>query len=420
MPREVFAEEIEAFLERLDAVTAARVVANEAGEIERIYVTTESSRDDGTVRRAITAALMSQFSLPVDGWRVQIAHLEQKTRPEGLPHCQLVRLEETISETMTRVAVDLRYEAEGAQKVLTGSAQAPPGQAHRPRTVALATLDALRPLVERSGYRASLEGLLILPFAGESVVVAAVTLATERGSVLHVGAEPVVTGESEAAVGAILDAVAKSPRGGAIRYETRTRADRRQQFEGLRQHYERLIRQGPAGTTPPASLGPPSAHTGGPDDETRGLATGPSVATLPGPPQAGPGSWPGLEAPEAVRSHEWSGEIVRDLSEIRPERQGGASVMREELRADGPAAAKGVAAGRLSVEDAFYRRLVAAGAPVYIRCRDGYEIPSAIVRDYGTYSLMVEVNGVQELVFKHGIIAIRPYGPLPPEPGTLS
>jgi sRNA-binding regulator protein Hfq len=33
---------------------------------------------------------------------------------------------------------------------------------------------------------------------------------------------------------------------------------------------------------------------------------------------------------------------------------------------------------------------------------------------------MVEVNGVQELVFKHGIIAIRPYGPLPPEPGTLS
>ena len=67
MPREVFAEEIETFLERLDAVTAVRVVANEAGEIERIYATTESSRDDGAIRRAITSALMSQFSLPVDG-----------------------------------------------------------------------------------------------------------------------------------------------------------------------------------------------------------------------------------------------------------------------------------------------------------------------------------------------------------------
>ena len=96
MPREVFAEEIEAFLERLDAVTAARVVANEAGEIERIYVTTESSRDDGTIRRAITSALMSQFSLPIDGWRVQIAHLEPEAHLEGFPVCHLVRLEETI------------------------------------------------------------------------------------------------------------------------------------------------------------------------------------------------------------------------------------------------------------------------------------------------------------------------------------
>lgn len=418
MPREVFAEEIEAFLERLDAVTAARVVANEAGEIERIYVTTESSRDDGTVRRAITAALMSEFSLPVDGWRVQIAHLEQKARPEGVPRCQLVRLEETITETMTRVAVDLRYEAEGAQKILTGSAQAPPGQAHRPRSVALATLEALRPLMERSGYRASLEGLLTLPFAGASIVVAAVSLATERASVLQVGAEPVVTSEGEAAVGAVLDAVAKSPRAGGTRYEAGT-ADRRQHFEGLRQHYERLIHQSPAGTTPLASPGPARERTRGPDDETPGLATGPSVATLPGPLQAAPGTWPGLAVSEAVGAPVWSDEITSDLSEIRPERQGGASVMREELRADGPAAAKG-AAGRLSVEDAFYRRLVAAAAPVYIRCRDGYEIPSAIVRDYGTYSLMVEVNGVQELVFKHGIIAIRPYGPLPPEPGTLS
>jgi sRNA-binding regulator protein Hfq len=285
--------------------------------------------------------------------------------------------------------------------------------------VALATLDALRPLIERSGHRASLEGLLALPFAGTSIVVAAVSLATERASTLHVGAEPVVTGEGEAAVGAILDAVAKSPRAGGMRYEARSRGDRRRQFEGLRQHYERLIRQGPAGTTPPASLGPSPERAGGPDDQARGLATGPSVATLPAPPQTSPGAWPGIEASEAVGTAGWSDEIVSDLSEIRPERQGGASVMREELRADGPAA-KGAPTGRLSVEDAFYRRLVAAGAPVYIRCRDGYEIPSAIVRDYGTYSLMVEVNGIQELVFKHGIIAIRPYGPLPPEPGTLS
>jgi len=110
--------------------------------------------------------------------------------------------------------------------------------------------------------------------------------------------------------------------------------------------------------------------------------------------------------------------VVYDMSEIRPERQGGATVMREEIRADGPTGTK--SPPRLSVEDAFYRRLVASAVPVYIRCRDGYEIPSAIVRDFGTYSLLIENNGTQELLFKHGIIAIRPYGPLPPEPGTPS
>jgi sRNA-binding regulator protein Hfq len=400
VPREVFAEEIEAFLERLDAVTAARVVANEAGEIERIYVTTESSRDDGTIRRAITSALMSQFSLPIDGWRVQIAHLEPEAHLEGLPVCHLVRLEETITETLTRVVVDLRYEREGAQKTITGSAQAPPGQAHRLRTVALATIEALRPIIERSGYRPSLEGLTLMPFAGATVALAAVSLASVRTSALHVGAEAVVASEAEAVVGAVLDAAQKparpvSPRG----REGKVRTDRREQFEGLRQHYERLIRQDAGATAPPTPLEgePPQSEMPGPGGDLPGYVSGPSVATLPAP------------SP---------GDVIRDLTEIRPERQGGAPVMREELRADGPSASKGP--GRLSVEDAFYRRLVAAGAPVYIRCRDGYEIPSAIVRDYGTYSLMVEVNGIQELVFKHGIIAIRPYGPLPPDPGTLS
>ena len=404
MPREVFAEEIEAFLERLDAVTAARVVANEAGEIERIYVTTESPRDDGAIRRAITSALMSQFSLPVDGWRVQIAHLEHKAQLEGIPACYLVRLEESITETMTRVVVDLRYEVEGVQKTITGTAQAPPGQAHRLRTVALATLEALRPIIERSGYRPALEGLTPLPFAGASVVLAAVSLASERATALHVGAETVVASEAEAAVGAVLDAVAKPSRTISPGRPARVRTDRREQFEGLRQHYERLIRQEPGAATSPEPLGEPplGRTTPGPGDEARGLASGPSVATLPTPPQVA------------------SEDVIGDLIEVRPERQGGAPVMREDLRADGPAVAKTAGAGRLSVEDAFYRRLVAAGAPVYIRCRDGYEIPSAIVREYGTYSLMVEVNGIQELVFKHGIIAIRPYGPLPPEPGTLS
>ena len=407
MPREVFAEEIETFLERLDAVAAARVVANDDGEIERIYVTTESTRDDGAIRRAITSALISQYGLPVDGWRIQVAHLEPQPSAEPIPPCHLVRLEETLTETLARAVVELRYEREGGQKTVSGAAQAPPGQVHRLRTVALATLEALRPLAERAGFRPALEALTLTPFGGATVALAAVSLAAERGTVLTVGAETVEASEAEAVVAAVVDAVRKARR---TRPGQRPRPDRRQQVEGLRRHYERLLRTEGVAGAPAAPAGSAAAQAAGGT-----WATAVTLETPPGGSPAGPQPpeepTPPLPAPE---------DVISDLREIRPEREGGAAtVMREEARTDAAPGSRPTV-GRPSVEDAFYRRLVLSGAPVHIRCRDGYEIPSAVVREYGTYSLIVEVNGVQELLFKHGIIAIRPHGPLPSDPDVTA
>ncbi|MDR7482595.1 MAG: hypothetical protein QN183_03480 [Armatimonadota bacterium] len=410
MPREVFADEIETFLERLEAVAAARVVANEGGEIERIYVTTESTRDDGAIRRAITSALISQYGLPVDGWRVQIAHLEPQPTPEVIPPCQLVRLEETLTETLARAVVELRYEREGAQKTVAGSAQAPPGQMHRLRTVALATVEALRPLAERGGFRPALEGLTLTAFAGVTVALAAVSLASHRGTLLHVGAETVDASEAEAVVAAVIDAARKPQR---ARPAQPLRPDRRRQVEGLRQHYERLIRGPALAAGRPAAASPDAAET------AATWATAVTLGAEPPADQVGAGERV-QAAPPAAPPEPVAEDVVRDMREIRPERQGGApTVMREEARTDGPTPGRS-AVGKLSVEDAFYRRLVLSAAPVHIRCRDGYELPSAIVREYGTYSLIVEVNGVQELLFKHGIIAIRPHGPLPPDPDVTA
>ncbi len=63
--------------------------------------------------------------------------------------------------------------------------------------------------------------------------------------------------------------------------------------------------------------------------------------------------------------------------------------------------------GRASMEDAFYQPLVEGRIPVHLRCRDGYELPRAIIKDAGPYSLIVETPAGTELVFKHGIISIR-------------
>src|SRR3972149_4814700 len=132
MTREVYAEEIEEFLERLEGVASARVVSNEHGQIERIFLTTEGERDDGGLRRTVSAALMSEYGLHLEGWRLHIAHL--RPEPGRLPptRFRLFRVEETLTESATRVLVDLRYERDGTQTQAGGGAQASPGAALAP------------------------------------------------------------------------------------------------------------------------------------------------------------------------------------------------------------------------------------------------------------------------------------------------
>ena len=212
MTKEVYAEDMEEFLERLEGVASARVVANEDGQIERIFLTTESERDDGGLRRTVSAALMSEYGLHLEGWRLHIAHL--RPEPGRLPptRFRLFRIEETLTESATRVLVDLRYERDGTQKQAMGVAQSSPGGAFRLRTVAQATLEAMSKVLEDVGWKAALESVAIMPFAGVQVALVGITLAPPRGaapesSLVHVGGEVVRISETESVVKATLRAL---------------------------------------------------------------------------------------------------------------------------------------------------------------------------------------------------------------------
>ena len=69
--------------------------------------------------------------------------------------------------------------------------------------------------------------------------------------------------------------------------------------------------------------------------------------------------------------------------------------------------------GRQTGEEGFYLALLEARTPVHIRCRDGYEIAHAVVRDVGPDTLLVEAGGGTELLYKHAVISIRPRGASP-------
>jgi hypothetical protein len=172
VPSEVFAEDIEALLERLDGVTSARVVANEAGDIASIYVTAATTREEPVVRRMIASALMSSYSLAVDGWRIRIARLQTEVpmrtwRPR--------RVDESLSGTAVQALVELEpVHAEGG--TLVGRARSLPDRTNRLRGLVLATLDALKSVLDTEERRGALESIAIQPLAGRDTVVVAVSI----------------------------------------------------------------------------------------------------------------------------------------------------------------------------------------------------------------------------------------------------
>lgn len=358
MPSEVFAEDIEALLEHLDGVTSARVVASEAGEIDAIYVTATAERDESAVRRTVASALMSRYSLAVDGWRVRVARLQteapaQTWRPR--------RVEEVLSGTAVRTVVELEP-ARGDGGALIGRARSLPDRANRLRGVVLATLDALKPVFDDEERRAALESIASVPLIGREAVVVAISIGSAAETRWCVGAAPVEGNEADAVIAATLDAVGK--RGARSERRGWVMKDRRDELESMRAHYRRLRE--------PQRQMPALAPEANGDDEPA--------------------------------------DVVADLSQIRPERPGGATVTPEAPRDTGarPDQTAARSGQRSSMEDEYLRHLVATGTPVHIRCRDGYEITEAVVKEFGTYSLLIENDTGRELVFKHGIISIRP------------
>lgn len=63
-----------------------------------------------------------------------------------------------------------------------------------------------------------------------------------------------------------------------------------------------------------------------------------------------------------------------------------------------------------SLEEAFYRSLLAEQTPVHLRCRGGYEVHGAILRDAGTDALLIETLVGLALFLTRNILSIATSG----------
>lgn len=363
MASEIFAEDIETLLERLEGVASARVVANDAGQIERIYVTAAADRDETALRRVVGAALMSQYSLAIDGWRIRIARLRPQ-HDASAGRWELSRMEELLSPTSSRITVQLRPD-NNRGRGLMGSAEGPTDPASRRRTAALATLDALKSVFETEGWKASVETITSVPLAAGEAVVVGIALSSPVDSQQHVGTAVSEGNEAEAVIAATLEAIGKrtvQPDQGGW-----TMKDRREQLEAMRAHYRsrrEVQRELPV-------LSETERSEPAPEEDDRVPNNG------------------------SAR-----------LSQIRPERAGGAAV--EGRSEAGRPGMEQRAGPKGAMEDDYFRHLITTGIPIHVRCRDGYEIAEAVLKEFGTYTLLVETDEGRELIFKHAVISIHP------------
>jgi sRNA-binding regulator protein Hfq len=383
MASDVYAEDLEALLERLEGVAAARVIATDAGEIDRIYVTADGDEDESAIRRTVGSALMSGYSLAVDPWRIRVARL-RPTAP-ARPRWYMQRVEEVLTATEVRVSVELRAE-DGTTAPLVGRARGQLDAASRLRTAAQATLDALKSPLEADDRRAAVEAITPLSLAAGRAIVVALSLAGPASADRYVGAALVEGSDAEAVIAATLDAVGK--RGTALQRRGWMMRDRQDELESMEAHFRRLRE--------PQRVMPQPAR----DAQLSPDATEHAGVRVPAPAEGPPDRAAAGAEPAGDDEDE-----VATLEQIRPERQGGAEVAQPMNRPD---VERGRFTPKSSMEDEFIKHLMTTGVAVHIRCRDGYEITDGVVRDFGTYSLLVETRGARELVFKHGIISIRP------------
>ena len=77
-------------------------------------------------------------------------------------------------------------------------------------------------------------------------------------------------------------------------------------------------------------------------------------------------------------------------------------------RGQGPAGPqRGEKPSRTAMQDEYLKRLSESGTPVQLICFEGYQF-LGVIKDFDTYGVLIAGEDGDDLLFKHGIIAIRP------------
>lgn len=193
-------------IKQIKGVIAARIKANDQGDIEEVHILAGSERAPKQIVRDIESLLIAQFDVQIDHKKISVAQVEddedgtfaivESTRPK------LVGVTLRTVNGMAEVKVELLT----GDKIIEGIAQGPSSAQNKLRLFVEATLQALSPLT-LDKFLFVTEDVGITQLAKQQIALVSITLITTTGEQSLTGCALVRNDDREAVVKATLDAV---------------------------------------------------------------------------------------------------------------------------------------------------------------------------------------------------------------------
>jgi hypothetical protein len=205
-------EDIEASLDEVGEIKAARVVVSPEGVIQEVHVLALPTKQPKQLVRDIESTLMARFGIPIDHKKISIALLGRDAiKPEATPTSaerntaarpRICSINATVSGVQASASVML--EIGGTE--YAGNASGPASQTGRLRLVALATLDAVSNYTDAT-ISFALEDVAIVQLGREKVAVSCIALVSSAGEQTFSGSAMVRQNNNDSVVRATLDAI---------------------------------------------------------------------------------------------------------------------------------------------------------------------------------------------------------------------
>lgn len=194
----------EEIIRQIRDVISARIVTDNSGQITEIHVLAGSSRSPKQVVRDIESAFMAQFGISVDHKKISVAQMQddEGMRPASEVRPRVVSVTVLSGGRSTEARVRLEIGGENYE----GIASCPSTADNKLRLISQATVTALESYLKGT-CNIVLEDIAVLTLAKRQAVAACVSLVTNIGEEMLIGAAFLNRDEREAAVKATLAAV---------------------------------------------------------------------------------------------------------------------------------------------------------------------------------------------------------------------